>query len=64
LHHGADYTPFEGIEVTGFPVRTILRGKTLVADGKLHQAKGVGRYLKRAKSQDASMGLESSISIK
>jgi hypothetical protein len=41
-----------------------LRGKTLVADGKLHQAKGVGRYLKRAKSQDASMGLESSISIK
>jgi dihydropyrimidinase len=53
LHHGADYTPFEGIEVIGFPVRTMLRGKTLVADGKLHQTKGVGQYLKRAKSSSA-----------
>lgn len=58
LHHGADYTPFEGIEVTGFPVRTILRGETLVADGALHKAKGIGQYLKRAKSQNRSMDLE------
>ena len=55
LHHGADYTPFEGIEVTGFPVRTILRGQTLVADGNLHKTKGIGQYLKRAKSQNTSM---------
>lgn len=55
LHHGADYTPFEGIEVTGFPVRTILRGQTLVADGNLHKGKGIGQYLKRAKSQKPSM---------
>ena len=48
LHHGADYTPYEGIAVTGFPVRTILRGKTLVADGSLQQDKGVGRYQSRA----------------
>lgn len=54
LHHGADYTPFEGIHVTGFPVRTMLRGKTLVANGELHQSKGVGTYLKRATS--AAMG--------
>ncbi|MFT6092056.1 MAG: dihydropyrimidinase [Sulfitobacter sp.] len=53
LHHGADYTPYEGIEVMGFPVRTILRGKTLVADGVLHQPKGIGQYLSRAKSGEA-----------
>ena len=53
LHHGADYTPYEGIEVIGFPVRTILRGKTLVADGVLQQPKGVGHYLARAKSGEA-----------
>ncbi len=48
LHHGADYTPYQGIAVTGFPVRTILRGKTLVADGALQQEKGVGTYQSRA----------------
>jgi dihydropyrimidinase len=58
LHHGADYTPFEGIEVTGFPVRTILRGETLVADGTLQKAKGIGQYLKRAKSQNTSTASE------
>ena len=27
LHHGSDYTPYEGIEVTGWPVTTIVRGE-------------------------------------
>ncbi len=33
LHHGSDYTPWEGFEVTGWPVRTILRGVTTMLDG-------------------------------
>ncbi|MEE4119039.1 MAG: dihydropyrimidinase, partial [Paracoccaceae bacterium] len=33
LHHGSDYTPWEGFEVTGWPVRTILRGVTTMQDG-------------------------------
>ncbi len=33
LHHGADYTPWEGFEVTGWPVRTLLRGQTVMLDG-------------------------------
>ncbi|MEM9249814.1 MAG: dihydropyrimidinase [Pseudomonadota bacterium] len=33
LHHGSDYTPWEGFEVTGWPVRTILRGVTTMRDG-------------------------------
>jgi dihydropyrimidinase len=35
LHHGADYTPWEGFEVTGWPVSTILRGKVVTRDGAL-----------------------------
>lgn len=35
LHHGADYTPWEGFEVTGWPVRTILRGQTVMEGGAL-----------------------------
>jgi dihydropyrimidinase len=49
LHDGTDYTPYEGTEVEGWPVRTILRGKTVVVDGKLVGAKGYGTYLTRSK---------------
>ena len=50
LHHGSDYTPYEGIEVTGWPVSTMVRGKFVVRDGKLVGAKGDGAYVSRAKS--------------
>lgn len=33
LHHGADYTPWEGFAVTGWPVATFLRGAPLIRDG-------------------------------
>lgn len=33
LHHGSDYTPWEGFEVKGWPVRTMLRGQTVMLDG-------------------------------
>jgi dihydropyrimidinase len=47
LHHGADYTPYEGIEITGWPVATMLRGRFVVRDGALVGAKGDGRYVSR-----------------
>jgi dihydropyrimidinase len=50
LHHGSDYTPYEGLEVTGWPVRTILRGQTVMLDGEIAQQAPQGRHLKRAKS--------------
>ena len=34
LHHGSDYTPYEGIEITGWPVATMVRGKFVVRDGR------------------------------
>jgi len=47
LHHGADYTPYEGMEITGWPVRTILRGKTVMVDGEVIGSKGDGAYCSR-----------------
>jgi allantoinase len=40
------YTPFEGLEMTAKVTRTILRGQTIFADGKV-VGKATGRYLSR-----------------
>ncbi|MDA8442483.1 MAG: dihydropyrimidinase [Peptococcaceae bacterium] len=47
LHHNCDYTPFEGFGVTGFARHVFLRGRQVVADGKLADASPRGRYLAR-----------------
>ena len=47
MHHGADYTPYEGMAVTGWPVMTVLRGEVVAEDGKIVGAKGAGKFLKR-----------------
>lgn len=47
LHHGADYTPWEGFEVTGWPVATYLRGRLLAQDGNLLDEAPRGAFLAR-----------------
>jgi dihydropyrimidinase len=47
LHHGCDYTPYEGLKVKGWPMTTILRGQVIVRDGKLEAKSGTGIYLKQ-----------------
>ena len=49
MHHGTDYTPYEGMEVTGWPVSTMVRGKFVVRDGALVGSK-TGAYITREKS--------------
>jgi len=44
LHDGADYSPYEGIEVTGWPTTVILRGSVMVSGGELVGKKGDGQY--------------------
>jgi dihydropyrimidinase len=51
MHHGCDYTPYEGITVTGWPVSIMVRGRFVIRDLELVGQKGAGRYIKRAKSQ-------------
>lgn len=45
LHSLAGRTPYEDWPITGKPVISLLRGKILLKDGKLHQVRGFGRYL-------------------
>lgn len=47
LHDGADYTPYEGIEITGWPVTVLLRGKVMIRERELVGRKGDGLYLSR-----------------
>jgi dihydropyrimidinase len=54
LHHGSDYTPWEGYAVTGAPVMTIARGRIIVDHGKVLGQAGDGAFLKRDISPFAS----------
>jgi dihydropyrimidinase len=50
MHHGCDYTPYEGLRVTGWAQTTIVRGQVVVRDGKLEVRKGAGQYVARGLS--------------
>ncbi|MBI9102565.1 MAG: dihydropyrimidinase [Spirochaetales bacterium] len=50
-HMNVDYNAYEGMKVKGFPVRTILRGKTIVENGEWKQEKGAGQFVARGKAQ-------------
>jgi len=50
LKDGSDYTPYEGLEVTGWPVLTMVRGRAVMRDGELVGTKGHGAYLTRERS--------------
>ena len=51
LHHGSDYTPYEGIEVTGWPVSTMVRGKFVVRDGEARRRERSAATTCRAKNR-------------
>ncbi len=55
MHHGSDYTPYEGIEVTGWPMTMLLRGDVLVRDGKLASQARRGEHIARERSPHASV---------
>ncbi len=47
LQDGCDYTPYEGMQITGWPARTILRGRTVMRDGELFGTPGYGEEIPR-----------------
>lgn len=47
LHDGCDYTPYEGLSVTGWPVTVILRGQVLIENENSTDASYTGVYLHR-----------------
>jgi len=47
LHSGADYTPYEGMAVTGWPVTVILRGTPMIEEGAFTGPPAPGRHIAR-----------------
>jgi dihydropyrimidinase len=47
LHQLSDFCIYEGWEVRGYPVLTMLRGNIVVKDGKLVAKAGIGKYIPR-----------------
>lgn len=47
LHSAQDHTPFHGVRVRGWPVRTLLRGRTVYLRGQLVADRPGGRYIRR-----------------
>ncbi len=50
LESNSDYSPYEGMTLKGWPVRTLVRGRTVALDGRITEAareRPAGRYLRR-----------------
>jgi dihydropyrimidinase len=50
LHEQVDWTPYEGLNLRGWPVTTISRGELIVHDGELLAKAGRGRFALRSRS--------------
>ncbi len=50
LHDQVGYTPYEGRELTGWPVTVLSRGRVVVEDGRLHAERGTGQFVPCAPS--------------
>ncbi len=46
LHHNCDYTPYEGLQVRGWPAVVMSRGEVVVEEGKLQVEPGRGEFLR------------------
>jgi dihydropyrimidinase len=53
MHHGSDYTPCEGSEVTGWPVETLLRCTLVTDNGRIVGKPGMGQSQPRQTTQSA-----------
>ncbi|MBI3763433.1 MAG: amidohydrolase family protein [Chloroflexi bacterium] len=47
LHEHVDYTPYDGFQLRGWPVMTIVRGKVMVEEGRFVGPRGQGKFLVR-----------------
>jgi dihydropyrimidinase len=47
IHGHADYSAYEGFELTGYPVCTISRGEVILRDGVFYGKPGRGRFIRR-----------------
>jgi dihydropyrimidinase len=50
LHHTSDYTPYEGLEVSGGVRSVFVRGRAVVRDGVFVGGRGHGRFVERGQA--------------
>ena len=55
FHENVDYTSYEGIELQGYPIMTIVRGKVIVKDNEFIGEEGYGQFIKRYKNDDLTI---------
>jgi dihydropyrimidinase len=48
LHHSSDYTPYEGLDVSGAIRDVFVRGRAVIRDGTFVGRRGAGAYVERA----------------
>ena len=48
LHQNCDYTPYEGMQVRGWPRTVLSRGQVIVRDEQFVAAPGRGAFLRRS----------------
>jgi dihydropyrimidinase len=48
LHHTSDYTPYEGLEVSGAVREVFVRGRPVIQNGAFVGTRGAGQYVERA----------------
>jgi dihydropyrimidinase len=53
MQHAIDYTPYEGLEVTGWPVMTIARGRIVMDKADVQTTPGSGHFLASAVTDGA-----------
>lgn len=53
LHDNAGYTPYEGRQITGWPVTVVSRGRIVVHEGELRAERGSGRFIARTSLESA-----------
>ena len=47
IHDNMEYTPYEGMELTGWPTTVIQRGNVVVEDNELRVGRGTGEFVPR-----------------
>jgi dihydropyrimidinase len=52
LHHTSDYTPYEGLAVSGAVRDVLVRGAYVIREGQFVGRRGFGRFIERGRIQD------------
>ena len=56
LHHTSDYTPYEGLEVTGAVRDVFVRGRPVIRDGAFVGRRGAGPFVERGRPSRLTVG--------